>query len=65
MDTATVLEIIKMIDAKLLHIARTHTAGNMTDVEFYSSSTALCELSSHLQCYVEQQINAIENSTGE
>jgi len=37
----------------------------MNDTEYYSASSALGELSGHLQDYIESQLNVAENSTGE
>jgi hypothetical protein len=65
MDTHTVLEIIKMIDAQLLHIARKHAAKNLTDVKFFASSLELTNLREHLQDYIEAQVSYAENQTGE
>jgi len=65
MDTTTVLEIIKMIDAQLIHIARKHSANNLTFQEFLAASKELTKLENHLQDYIDQQVSAMENSTGE
>ena len=67
LDTHTVLEIIKMIDAQMLsNIAH-------PDEQFYSNTysyrignlDALRDLQNHLQSYIEGQLNAAENSTAE
>jgi hypothetical protein len=63
MDTTTVLAIIKMIDAQLLHIARKHSANNLTFEAFLAASSELTKLGNHLQEYIEGQVSAMENST--
>lgn len=65
MDITTVIAISKMIEAQLLHISRTYEAGNMTDEGFYSASGALSDLESHLACYIDNRLNAAENTTEE
>ena len=57
MDTATVLEIIKMIDARLKQLEDEGTRDK--------GSLVLYELGDHLQDFIEGQVNAIENQTGE
>jgi hypothetical protein len=61
MDTFTVLAIIKMIDAQLLHIARKHSANNLTDEAFLAASKELKNLRTHLQDYIEAEVNKIES----
>jgi hypothetical protein len=64
MDTTTVLEIIKMIDAQLFKLEEYYNQG-MNDTEYYSASGSLEKLRDHLQDYIEGQVSAMENSTGE
>ena len=61
MDTTTVLAIIKMIDAQLLHIARKHSANNLTFQEFLAASSELTKLGNHLQEYIEGEVSKIES----
>jgi SepF-like predicted cell division protein (DUF552 family) len=58
MDTTTVLEIIKMIDAQIdAHILKLADKGVLivTPVE-----TALTELRDHLQSFIEGEVNKAE-----
>jgi len=64
MDTQTVLDIIKIIDADLNYLDIQYKEG-MNDVEYYSAKSALTELADHLQSYIEAQLNAEELKTGE
>jgi len=68
MDTTTVLEIIKMIDARLNAQIEEHK--EMTDDDedkyFYASSgiiNGMEMIRDHLQSFIEAQVNAVENST--
>ena len=65
MDTQTVLDIIKMIDARIDYLVEEHSEGNMSDDEFYGRKSELSGLSADLQEYIEGQLNAAENSTPE
>ena len=69
MDTHTVLEIIKMIDsyssAAYDNIMTAHEKGkeaNPYDIGVFDQMSAL---SDHLQSYIEGQVSALENQTGE
>lgn len=63
MDATTVLEIIKMIDAKVNNHKIKLFKKGITIVT--PSETALIELRDHLQSFIEGQLNAAENNTGE
>jgi hypothetical protein len=75
MDTTTVLEIIKMIDSHIKVIAEeykdvdTDPDQNIPmDPSYWitvGKEMALTDLRDHLQSFIEGQVNAIENSTGE
>jgi uncharacterized protein YaaN involved in tellurite resistance len=62
MDTTTVLEIIKMIQTQKDTLMNDE---EMFQEEYYGAMNALNELQGHLQDYIEGQVSAIENSTGE
>ena len=62
MDTTTVLEIIEMIQTQKDTLMNDEV---MFQEEYYGAMNALNELQGHLQDYIEAQVNAIENSTGE
>ncbi len=62
MDKRTVLEIITIIEAQLLHVVRKHNAKNLTDEAFLAASSELGNIRGHLQDYIEREINAVENS---
>ena len=64
MDTGTVLEIIKMIAIRINKLDEAYDEG-MSDTEYYSKIGELGNLSIHLQSFIEGQLNAAENSTGE
>lgn len=67
MDTETVLKIIGMLDNSI------KSEFAHPDEQFYSNSysyrlgrmDAYHELSQHLQSFIESQVSALENSTGE
>ena len=61
MDTQTTLEIIKMIDAKIWNIAYPNKAYKTDDIRI----ATLIELKEHLQSFIEAQLNAAENQSGE
>jgi hypothetical protein len=69
MDTATVLEIIKKIDTQKAFLVNAYEdvegQGRPTDEEHYGAMHALNELQDHLQNYIETQVSAVENQTGE
>jgi hypothetical protein len=52
MDTSTVLEIIKMLDKRI-------------ETAQYEYLDAYTQFRDHLQSFIEGQLNAAENSTGE
>ena len=59
MDTTTVLEIIKMINVKIENIRNNYPDENA------KRTIALYELQEHLESFIEGQLNAAENQTGE
>ena len=60
LDTGTVLEIIRMIDAKIKHVE------HMYMEEYIELGTKpLKDLGDHLQEYIEGQLNAFENQSPE
>jgi hypothetical protein len=73
MDTATVLEIIKMIDAQLPNLKQevndicefdTPSDGEMPDYQYAIGSLhTLRAFRDHLQSFIEGQLNAEENKT--
>jgi hypothetical protein len=73
MDTTTILAIIEMIDAR--HSSDEAQYNNLlygmyppndeNKAYFRGKSESLDELRDHLQSFIEGQVNAIENSTGE
>jgi aminopeptidase-like protein len=66
MDTTTVLEIIKMIDAQIDYKSKNLPINN--DMNYHiaiGQEIALSELSAHLYEYIEAELNAAENQTGE
>lgn len=69
MDTATVLEIIKLIDYRLNQSEKRLESPLDMDLatrEYFKGKVdAYDELSHHLQQFIERQLNAAENSTGE
>ena len=75
MDTTTVLEIIKNLDSHIKAIAEeykdvdTDPDQNVPmDPSYWitvGKEMALTDLRDHLQSYIEGQLNAAENSTGE
>lgn len=62
MDTQTVLEIIKMINRKLVYYAKV-TGEDISYVE--RKEIGLVDLREQLQHCIESQLNAAELSTGE
>lgn len=76
MDTTTVLEIIKMIENQqddIRGMIKKTRPFQLTDSQWvfkddmvlYGADTALRHLACHLQNYIEAQLNAAENQTGE
>jgi hypothetical protein len=66
MDTTTVLEIIKMLDVRLDTLrAEAYAKPIELDETSWDKSAELMNLRDHLQDYIEAQVSAIENSTGE
>lgn len=69
MDTATVLEIIKMIDTNVTALEDAiNTEENLLYEDKINLETridALVAFRDHLQSFIEGQLNAAENSTGE
>ncbi len=69
MDTTTVMQIIKMIDVKHKQVKdklKTIPQYNQDETQYWQGMGAgLQELSDHLQEYIELQVSAMENSTGE
>ena len=62
MDTTTVLEIIKMIQTQKDTLMNDEV---MFQEEYYGAMNALNELQGHLESFIEGELNAAENSTGE
>jgi len=62
MDTTTVLEIIKMIQTQKDTLMNNEV---MFQEEYYGAMNALNELQSHLESFIEGQLNVAENNTGE
>lgn len=69
MNTATVLEIIKLIDYRLNQSEKRFKSPLDMDLAtreyFRGKVDAYDELSHHLQQLIEGQLNAVENQTGE
>ena len=67
MDTTTVLEIIKMIDTNLNSVQDWVIDDNdCIHPEFYSGHySGLTSLKDELQSFIEGQLSAAENQTGE
>jgi hypothetical protein len=69
MDTTTVLEIIKMLDAQIRmnsDIISTDSTLRSEDVEgIANESWGLEKFRDYLQEYIELQVSAMENSTAE
>lgn len=61
MDIITVQKIIAMIDTRLDHYEQ---LGCLNDNQ-YEAQTELINLSSHLQSFIEAELNAAENQTAE
>ena len=67
MDTTTVLEIIKMIDYRIDATVNSIVNSQEKSDKYYfiGKAEGYEELSNHLQSYIEGQLNAAENQTGE
>jgi non-canonical (house-cleaning) NTP pyrophosphatase len=62
MDTTTVLEIIKMLDVEI----NKSIANEAQDIDYaVGYELGLIRFRDHLQGYIEAQLNAAENNTGE
>ena len=62
MDTTTVLAIIKMIETRISYLQE----GSGHSFQYDRGALdVLSDLHQHLQDYIEGQVSAIENSTGE
>lgn len=78
MDTQTVLEIIKMLDAKIWNLTYEHSdlqcfmiADNYSAAEikeagalYRAEKKALVDFSNHLQKYIENQVAHMETEQG-
>lgn len=69
MDTATVLEIIKMIDQKIEqnNLKSKEHAEKTGEIDSYyiGAYDELAKLADHLQSFIEGQLNAAENVSPE
>jgi hypothetical protein len=68
MDTTTVLEIIKIIDNQIDYYRRNNSQdgfGNIIKDFPQGQEDSLVKLSSHLQSFIEGQLNATELQSGE
>jgi hypothetical protein len=69
MNTATVLEIIKMINVKRKDAReklKTIPHYNQDETQYWEGMLdGYFDLNQHLQSYIEGQLNAAENQTGE
>lgn len=66
MDTTTVLEIIKIIDNRISNLTTDYyNEGSLSDSEYHYRITEIADLHNHLQGFIESQVSAIENQTGE
>ena len=69
MDTTTVLEIIEMLDNSLRELNQ-HVINNINQTEAKACMSigkrqGLTDFRDHLQMFIEEQLNALENQTGE
>jgi hypothetical protein len=62
MDIQTTLNIIRMIDNQIKVL---NDNENMDQAEYYGATKALNKLQDHLQSFIEAQLNAAENQSGE
>ena len=66
MDTTTVMQIIKMIEQEEKRLQEHDDDEWPMDNEYYYGAThTLTNLKEELQSFIEGQLNAVENSTGE
>ena len=68
MDTTTVLKVINLIDNQIDYYRRNSSQdgfGNIIEDFPQGQEDSLVRLRSHLQSFIEGQLNAIENQTGE
>lgn len=63
LDTGTVLEIIKMIDNNVRNLNIMQQSAE--SIQWKAQAEILSALSNHLQDYIEGQLDATENQTGE
>lgn len=64
LDTHTVLEIIKMIDAKIANEMNSERDTALKHWVSVGRLACLEELYDHLQSFIEGQLNVAENNTG-
>lgn len=62
MDTQTVLDIIKMLDNQINNLEE---AEDIWQEELHFGVKHLSFIRDHLQSFIEGQLNAMENQTGE
>lgn len=60
MDTSTVLTIIGMLDARIRYYDE-----RAIDDDQFGMLQAYTDFRDHLQSFIESQVSALENSTGE
>lgn len=65
MDTSTVLEIIAMLDNKINIADKKARESYPSDLSYLYQTASLTAFRDHLQSYIEAQLSAAENSTGE
>lgn len=63
MDTTTVIAIIKMIDTRIEGLNK--LLEKAESVQWTAQVEILTSLSNHLDNFLDSQLNAAENSTGE
>lgn len=65
LDTATVLEIIKMINGRLFNLQIELDQKYISEQSYYRSRHELLLFEDHLQSFIEGQLNAAENQSTE
>jgi len=69
MDTSTVLTIIAMLNNHINDLDERENTGleyaQLSDGEYYAARRELKLFRNHLQSFIESQLSAAENSTGE
>lgn len=66
MDTGTVISVIGIIDSNIRFYENLVNTSDDSDISGYLAAiSALSNLSDYLQEYIEGQLNAFENQTGE